>query len=116
MVIIEGIAINAKKIPKQQLNSIWQSLSKNPLPKVCAFVLEDEDFNRIIRLKRCEADLQRELEEWGYILTTEGTDACVFNIDNYLDAKFMILIRKNPYHSFVEIIAHELSHIAKGDL
>ena len=116
MVVIEGIEVRAKSIPKRQLLSAWRTLCSGPFPKVQAFVLKDEDFDRIIRLKRCEEDLQREIEEWDRILTTEGTDACVFNAEDSLGAEYMILIRENPYHSLKEILTHELTHIARGDL
>jgi len=66
--------------------------------------------------RRCEEDLEREIEEWNRILTTEGTDACIFNTEESSDAKYMMLIRENPYHSLKEILAHELTHIARGDL
>ena len=32
------------------------------------------------------------------------------------NAEYVILVRENPYHSLDEIILHELSHIARGDL
>ncbi len=56
------------------------------------------------------------MEEWGRVLTTRGTDACVLTANEPADVDYIILIRKNPYHSLREIIRHELSHIAKGDL
>lgn len=116
MVIIEGIEVRAKTIPKRQLISKWQKLTCKPFPKIRAYQLKDYDFNRVIRLKRCEEDMQRELKEWNTILTTEGTDACVFNTEEKSDIDFMILIRENPYHALDRIIEHELSHIIRGDL
>jgi hypothetical protein len=49
-------------------------------------------------------------------LSTKGTDACVFEADEGEDADYIILVRKNSYHSLDDIIIHELSHIARGDL
>ena len=54
-----------------------------------------------------------EIVEWGRTLSTKGTDACVFNARETEEAKYIILVRENPYHRFDEIILHELSHIAK---
>ena len=116
MVTIEGIKINAKHIPKSQLTSAWKTLTTQPFPKVKAYQLKDDDFNRIITLRRCHEDELRELQEWDTILTTEGTDACVFNADVSAGFDFIIIVRERPYHSLEEIIEHELSHIARGDL
>jgi hypothetical protein len=49
-------------------------------------------------------------------LSVEGTDACVFNADEFAVFDYVILVRENPYHSFSEILEHELAHIARGDL
>ena len=32
------------------------------------------------------------------------------------DAEYVILVRETPYNRLDEIILHELSHIARGDL
>ena len=58
----------------------------------------------------------RELQEWGCLLTVEGTDACIFNGEEFDGAEFVMLIRQTPYHNLREIIVHELAHIARGDL
>jgi hypothetical protein len=113
---IEGIKVKAKTIPKQQLISEWRKLTCKPFPKVRAFRLKDEDFDRVIRLRRCREDEFRELEEWNTILTTEGTDACIFNAEEKSSFDYMILIRENPYHRLEKIIQHEFSHIVRGDL
>jgi hypothetical protein len=78
--------------------------------------LSNEDFNQVIRYRHCIEDDLREVEEWGRILSTKGTDACVFKGDETEDAEYIILVRKNPYHNLDKIILHELSHIARGDL
>ena len=116
MIIIEGIKAKAKTIPKRQLLSAWQKLTSKPFPKVKAVQLNDDDFDHVIRLRRCEEDEQRELEEWNTILTTKGTDACVFNAEENSGFDFMILVRENHYHTLNRIIEHELLHIIKGDL
>jgi hypothetical protein len=116
MITIEGIKVKAKTVPKELLISAWKTLTNEPFPKVKAFQLNDNDFNRVIQLRRCEEDEMREVEEWGRVLTTRGTDACVLTGHEYDDIDYLILIRKNPYHSLREIIRHELSHIAKGDI
>jgi hypothetical protein len=56
------------------------------------------------------------LKSGGKLLSTKGTDACVFNGEENDDAEYIILVSENPYHSLDEIIVHELSHIARGDL
>ena len=116
MVVIQGIRIKTKAIPKRQLESMWRELSSKPFPKVKAFQLKDEDFERVLRLRGCAEDEQREMQEWNTILTTEGTDACVFNAEEASGFDYTILVRENPYHSLGDIIRHELSHIVKGDL
>ena len=116
MVSLEGIEFNAKPILKRQLAKVWKGLSRKPLPKIKALMLRDDDFNHVIESRRCLEDNMREIDEWGKLLSTRGTDACVFNARKSEDAKYIILIRENPYHSLDEIILHELSHIAKGDL
>ncbi len=113
---IEGIKIKAKPIHKKQLVKAWKTLSCKPLPKVKALELSDEDFNYVIQHRHCFEDELCEIEEWGRVLSTKGTDACVFNAEETDDAEYIILVRKNPYHSLDEIILHELSHIARGDL
>ena len=116
MVLVEGIHMNAKRIRKTKLVNVWKTLSNKSLPKIKAFKLTDEDFNYVIDHRRCPADDIREIYEWGRTLSTNGTDACVFNADKNDDAEYVIIIRENPYHSLDEIIVHELSQIAKGDL
>jgi hypothetical protein len=116
MVSVEGIQMKVKPIPKKQLVTAWKTLSSKPFPKVKALKLSDDDFNHILQQRHCFEDDLRELEEWGRILSTKGTDACVFNAEQTGGADFIILVRENPYHSLEEIILHELTHIAKGDL
>lgn len=116
MIKIEGIQVKAKTIPKQQLISEWRKLTCKPFPKVKAFRLKDEDFDRVIRLRRCREDELRELEEWNTVLTTEGTDACIFNAEATSGFDYLILIREKPYNRLETIIKHEFSHIIRGDL
>ncbi len=117
MVLVEGMQMNAKRITEKQLEKAWAILSTKPLPKVKALTLSDEDFNHVIDVRRCPEDDMREIEEWGRILSTKGTDACVFNADQTTEgADFIILVRQTPYHSLEEILVHELAHIARGDL
>jgi len=118
LVMVEGIEIKMKAEPirKKQLVKAWKTLSSNPLPKVKALKLSDEDFNHVIQHRHCFEDELCELEEWGRVLPTKGTDACVFNAEQTEKAEYIILVRENPYHSLDEIILHELSHIARGDL
>ncbi len=116
MVTIEGIKVHAKPIPKCQLQSTWLQLTSKPFPKIKALQLKDDDFDRVIRLKRCREDELRELEEWNAILSPEGTDACVLNAEARSSFDYIILIRENPYHSLGKILRHELTHIARNDL
>jgi len=116
VITIEGIRVNAKAIPKKQLASIWKTLSNKAFPRVKAFQLDDGDFDRVMALRKCWADVGREMIEWGRVLSTRGTDACVFSAEEFADVDYVILIRTSHYHSFEEILEHELSHIARGDL
>ncbi len=116
MIQLEGLDMQAEQIPKRQLTAAWTALSKKPFPKVKALRLNDEDFNHVLQHRRCFEDDMREIEEWGRVLSTKGTDACIFSAEETDDADYIILIRKNPYHTLEEIISHELGHIAKGDL
>ncbi len=116
MISVEGLKVKAKRIPKKQLVSAWKTLTKQPFPNIRAVKLSDEDFDKIMQQKRCFEDSLREIQEWGRILPTKVTDACVFNADEKSGVNFIILIRENPYHSLEEIILHELTHIARGDL
>jgi len=114
--LVEGLKVKAKRISKGRLLKAWKTLSEKPFPKVRALKVNDEDFNRVLQQITCLEDEFRELEEWGRILPTKGTDACVFNGDENDGDDYIILIRKNPYHDLDEIIIHELSHVARGDL
>ena len=116
VITIEGIRVNAKAIPKKQLASIWKTLSSKAFPRVKAFQLDDGDFDRVMALRKCWADVGREMIEWVRVLSTKGTDACVFNADEFVEVDYVILVRENPYHSLKEVLEHELSHIARGDL
>jgi len=116
VITIEGVKVNAKAIPKKQLALIWKTLSSKAFPRVEAFQLDDGDFDRVMALKKCWADVGREMIEWGRVLSTRGTDACVFSADEFADVDYVILIRTSHYHGFEEILEHELSHIARGDL
>ncbi len=108
--------MNFKRIHKTKIARTWKKLSSKPLPKIKALRLNDDDFNQAIRQRQCFEDDLREIEEWGQVLSTKGTDACVFRADESDKEDFVILVRENPYHSLDEIIVHELSHIARGDL
>lgn len=116
MGLVEGIEMKTERIPKRHLAAAWKTLSNKPMPKVKALRLSDDDFNHVLQHRHCIEDDFREIEEWGRTLSTKGTDACVFNGDETDDSDYVILIRKNPYHTLDEIILHELSHIARGDL
>ena len=116
MAPIEGINTKSKRIRKRRLAAAWKTLSRKPMPRVKAFRVSDDDFNRALQHRQCKEDDFREIEEWGRLLSTKGTDACVFNCDETDDFDYIILVRENPYHSLDEIIIHELSHIARGDL
>jgi hypothetical protein len=116
VITLEGLEVKGRQISRRHLVSVWKTLSNEPFPKVRAFEVEDKDFERIIKLRKCWGDVKRELIEWGRTLTVRGTDACVFNAGGSADCDYIILIRTNPYHSFEEILKHELRHIAKGDL
>lgn len=116
MATIDGFNVSGKSIPKKQLVSIWKMLTSHPFPKVVAYRLEDEDFEYVLRLKKCRDDERREMEEWGRVLSTRGTDACVFNAEENAEVDYVILIRDNPYHDSRAVLEHELGHIARGDL
>lgn len=116
MVLVEGIQVKTERISKRRLTTAWKTLSDKPMPKVKALRLSDNDFNNVLQHRHCIEDDFREIEEWGRLLSTKGTDACVFNGDENDDAEFIILVRENSYHTLDEIIVHELSHIARGDL
>jgi hypothetical protein len=116
MILIEGIKMEAKRIHGKKLVKAWKTLSNKPLPKIKALKLRDDDFDNVIEHRHCFEDEIHEIEEWGRVLSTKGTDACVFNSDETDDAEYVILVRENSYHSLDEIIIHELSHIARGDL
>jgi hypothetical protein len=115
-VIVEGLKVNAKIIPGKRVLSVWESITRKPLPRLRAFQLEDSDFDRVVRLKRSREDERREREEWGRVLSTGGTDACVFNADETSDVDYVIIVRKNLYHRLENVLEHELTHIARGDL
>jgi hypothetical protein len=114
--LVEGMHVRAAPIDTAQLAQAWKTLSDKPLPNVKALKLSDQDFNNIIDRRRCPEDQLREIEEWGRVLSTRGTDACVYNGEPADGADYVILVRENPYHTIGEIIVHELSHIARGDL
>jgi hypothetical protein len=116
VVYVEGFQMDGKRINEKRLVKVWKTLSNSPLPKIVAFKLSDEDFDHMIRRRHCLEDEFREIEEWGRVLSTKGTDACVFNTDKADHRKYVIIVRENSYHSLDEIIVHELSHIARGDL
>ena len=116
MVLVEGLELQVEHIPKKRLTAAWRTLSRKPLPKVKALRLSDADFNHILQHRHCPEDDFREIEEWGRILSTKGTDACIFNAEDTDDTEFIILVRQNPYHTLDEILVHELAHIARGDL
>jgi len=116
MITIDGLEVKGHPLPKKRLLSAWNTLSNRPFPKVKAFQLNDADFNQVMKTQRCLDNERIERQEWGRILSMRGTDACVFNADPSDNVDYIILIRKNPYHDLGEILEHELSHIARGDL
>ena len=116
MITIEGKSVKARKIPKETLMSAWNLVTKQPFPRAAAFELKDRDFDHVIELMKCAEDERREIEEWGRVLSTRGTDACVYNAEESAEVDYIILIRETLYHSLGEVLKHELSHIARGDL
>jgi hypothetical protein len=115
-IVIEGVRVRGRAIPRGKLVSIWEELTVQPFPKVMAFQIEDRDFDRLVMLRKCSEDERREILEWGRVLSAQGTDACVFNADESLSVDYLILMREKPYHDFDQVLMHELSHIADGDL
>ena len=116
VIAIEGVKFKSRAISRKLLASIWANLSDESFPKVKAFQLNDTDFDRAMKMRTCREDEARELMEWGRILSIRGTDACVFNTDDIPGAEYVILVRKSHYHDFKQVLRHELSHIARGDL
>jgi hypothetical protein len=116
MITIEGVKVKAKMITREKAFSLWKTLTRKPFPRIAAFQLNDADFDYAIKLRKCRDDERREIKEWGRVLSAKGTDACVFNCEEFPDVDYIILIRENPYHGLEEILEHELSHIARGDL
>ena len=116
VITIAGVRVRAKVVSEKKLASLWKRLTKKPFPRVAAFQLWDSDFDSVIGLMKCRDDARREVQEWGWVLSARGTDACVFNAEEVADFDYVILIRENPYHDFEEVLEHELSHIARGDL
>jgi len=116
MVTIEGVSAKGREISRRQLVSIWKNISEEPLPKIKAFQVQAKDFRTLLKTQKCFDNEIREVEEWGRLLSAKGTDACVFNAERSDDVDYIILIRSNPYHTLAEILEHELSHIAMGDL
>ena len=49
MVLVEGIKMNAKCIPKKQIVAAWKTLSSKAFPKVKALKLNDDDFNHVLQ-------------------------------------------------------------------
>ena len=116
MVVLEGLTLQATTVPHWQLAAAWLKISHKPLPRVKALRLGDSDFNHVLKRRDCIEDQLREIKEWGYVLSFEGTDACIFNADEGDDADYVILIRQNPYNTIEEILLHELAHIERGDI
>ena len=87
MVLVEGLKMKTKRIPKNQLTAAWKTLTRRPFPKVKALKLSDDDFNHVLEHMHCPEDSLREIEEWGRTLSTRGTDACVFNADEADDCR-----------------------------
>jgi hypothetical protein len=115
-ITVEGIRIKARMIPRRQLVSIWKMLTIKPFPRVKGFRVEDGDFDHVIKISKSRDDERREREEWGRVLSPEGTDAFVVNMNESTDVDYLILVRRNPYHNLEDVLQHEMSHIAKGDL
>jgi hypothetical protein len=114
--LVEGIELQVEHIPSNLLTTTWKTISREPFPKVKMLRLSDEDFNHFLQHRHCLEDDLREIEEWGRVLSTKGTDACIFNAEDTDNVDYIILVRENPYHNLKEIILHELRHIARGDL
>jgi len=116
VITVAGLRVKAKVVPKKQIVSLWKALTKKAFPKVTVYQVEDADFESIVELSKTRDDEKRELKEWGRVLPPEGTDAIVYDTDEFPDVDYVILIRENPYHRLPQIVKHELSHIANGDL
>lgn len=65
MVLVEGLKMKTKRIPKRHLTAAWETLSSKPFPKVKALKLSDDDFSHVLHHRHCIEDDFREIEEWG---------------------------------------------------
>ena len=90
VITFEGVKVKAKVISKKEIVSSWKMQTKKPFPKVKAFQLRDDDFNYIVELSKTRGDERRERQEWGRVLSPEGTDAFVCNVDESVDAEYLI--------------------------
>ena len=99
-------------------NTFYTGLSRKSRKSFCAAADSEFDFALDVMKDSdwAKEDERREIEEWGSTLTSRGTDACIFDTDGCSDIDYMIIVRQNSCHSQAEILKHELSHIAKGDL
>lgn len=116
VIVVEGIEVKVEPISGRKILPIWKELTHKRFPKVAAFQLGNNDFDRIMKVNKCAENERIEMREWGRVLSTKGTDACVFRTNEHVDVDYIILVRENPYHKLNEILKHELTHISNGDL
>jgi hypothetical protein len=98
--------IPLKQLSEYGLRQIWNSKFKDkPFPKVRAFILKDEEFQRLLKQRQSHPSYRdTQFKEYGKIASNEMVEAFIFkSVDG-----FVICITEHSL--LLECLEHELRH------
>jgi len=118
--VVTEFSIKGKKIPKDKLVQVWKKITKKPFPygKIQAMLLDSNEADRIYKIFNESENIRMDTEtEYGVdVKLDKTTDAFTTITSLNVNSKFLIIIRKDSSYTLEYNLAHELLHIAKGDI
>jgi len=102
-----------KQVSKKRMKKVWKSITDSPFPSVDAYVLEDEEYERVMSTLRKSIVAVQDQFEYGEMKDPLESEAVVLRI---ISPEFLILIKKDSAFTLRENLKHELEHIDKGEV
>lgn len=117
---VTEFSIKGKKIPKDKLVQVWKKITKKPFPygTIEAMELASDEADRIYKILNESENIRMDTKtEYGVDFKLDRTTDAFTTITSRNDqSKFLIIIRKDSSYTLDYNLAHELLHIAKGDI
>lgn len=98
---------SAKAISTQTLRAIWKKVSAKPMPKIYAYLLNDKEFLKTVRLIRKNENItDTRVTEYGVDFNNTLIEASTFEFKGNM----IVFVKESA--SLEAALKHELEHIS----